>query len=113
MGITDRGNFYPALADCFPEGWRRALGSSWAGSFEAGTPENRDGIRVLEGRGDRGLLPIRPGQGGSDRGAKQDSRRRIWLAKPWPNVRPHWRTVSYRRAFVLTHLLFSAARRSD
>src|SRR3954465_15134536 len=25
----------------------------------------------------------------------QGSRRRIWLAKPWPNLRPHWRTVSW------------------
>src|SRR3954468_4734766 len=65
------------LADRFPEGWRRALGYSWAVPFEAGTPENRDGISELEGRGNRCLLPIRPGQEGPDRGAKQDGRRQI------------------------------------
>src|SRR4051794_14953874 len=59
------------LADRFPEGWRRALGYSWAGPFEAGpfeagTPENRDGISELEGRGNGCLLPIRPGQEASD-----------------------------------------------
>src|SRR3954452_23398618 len=63
------------LADRFPEGWRRALGYSWAGPFEAGTPENLDGISELERRGSRCLLPMRPGQGASDRGAKQDGPR--------------------------------------
>src|SRR3954447_8813827 len=48
------------LADRFPEGWRRALGYSWAGPFEAGGPENRDEISEPEGRGNRCLLPIRP-----------------------------------------------------
>ena len=38
------------------------MGYSWTGPFEAGTPENRDGISELEGRGDRCSLPIRPGQ---------------------------------------------------
>jgi len=66
MGMSGRRNILSGpgrpLADRFPEGWRRALGASWAGSFEAGTPANLDEISELEGRGDRCSLPIRPGQ---------------------------------------------------
>src|SRR3954462_580350 len=41
----------------------------------------------------------------------QGSRRRIWLAKPWPNLRPHWRTVSWLTSMPRAANISSTMRR--
>src|SRR3954465_14884556 len=39
------------------------------------------------------------------------SRRRIWLAKAWPNLRPHWRTVSWLTSMPRAASISSTMRR--